>query len=133
MKIPKRLPKGLAAKLKGEQKRGNKLLSLQMFRLRGKACFMATLTDGEFFIISIDGELSYDFETGKIEETVSRHVRSIDTYRKVVLASGKSCGLSWKTFAASRTLPSTLTARTRISTARTGRERPRSPMRSAGS
>ena len=48
---------------------------------------MATLTDGEFFIISIDGELSYDFETGKIEETVSRHVRSIDTYRKAVLAS----------------------------------------------
>ena len=87
MKIPKRLPKGLAAKLEGEQARGNKLLSLQLFRLRGKACFMATLTDGEFFIISIDGELSYDFETGKIEETVSRHVRSIDIYRKAVLAS----------------------------------------------
>lgn len=87
MKIPKRLPKGLATKLKGEQARGNRLLALQMYRLRGKAGFMATLTDGEFFIISIDDELSYDFETGKIEETVSRHVRSIDIYRKAVLAS----------------------------------------------
>ena len=87
MKIPKRLPKGLAAKLEGEQKRGNKLLSLQMYRLRGKACFMATLTDGEFFIISIDSELSYDFETGRIKETMSRHMRSIDIHRKAVLAS----------------------------------------------
>lgn len=87
MKIPKRLPKGLAAKIESEQACGNRLLSLQMYRLRGKACFMATLTDGEFFIISIDCELSYDFETGKIEETMSRHMRSIDTYRKAVLAS----------------------------------------------
>lgn len=87
MKIPRRLPKGLAAKLEGEQARGNKLLSLQLFRLRGKACFMATLTDGEFFIISIDSELSYDFEAGRIKETMSRHMRSIDTYRKAVLTS----------------------------------------------
>ena len=86
MKIPKRLPKGLAAKIESEQARGNRLLSLQMYRLRGTAGFMATLTDGELFIISIDSELSYDFETSKIEETVSRHVRSIDIYRKAVLA-----------------------------------------------
>lgn len=92
MKIPKRLPEGLKALVEVEEAFGRlTLLSADMRRYKGSAHIELTYIDnGCIFgdkLVTIDSMLYYNKYERRIVEDASSHQRSINVFRKAVLAS----------------------------------------------
>ena len=92
MRIPKRLPEGLKSLVElTEVFDRPMLLSATMERRKGAVEFQMTYIARDFFkgevLITLDSLLLYNKYERRIEEHESEHRRSVDTFRKAVLAS----------------------------------------------